>query len=392
MAAIRVKQVQAEEARVAHDRLRGQILSRTKELAQRALTPEFPSAEDMRQLEALKQLESTIEVDEGWWSRNKVMLAAIAGAALIVFLMIWFHVDRTVVELDLRTREVVVTPRLDTSLMESLDVAQVEVAGGDVRLTLPPQSNNFFGRRVQVAQPVTITSADATPLTVNDVAVSAMTSIRLGSVGSDVTLEFTPSAGTSTVVRVAGSRIKVSGLPNSPGQTTVGVDGGKGPNSLSIASGAPFTLTLRPARGDRFTLLPNMALAALGLTATVGQTGSKTTASVIESGAMYFEGLNDRRREIRPGELLRLDAGPDAYAPAIEFSHRLTTEVNGPDNLYSVRFHGTVTALKTGEQEKSLLPTWLEWLQAQQSAVLFWGAVAYVTGLAFAFRRWVTEP
>ena len=46
----------------------------------------------------------------------------------------------------------------------------------------------------------------------------------------------------------------------------------------------------------------------------------------------------------------------------------------------------------SGDTRRSLMPTYLEWLQARHGLSLLWGTTLYVFGLVVAALRWWRTP
>jgi hypothetical protein len=96
-------------------------------------------------------------------------------------------------------------------------------------------------------------------------------------------------------------------------------------------------------------------------------------------GTLYFDALAGKARPLRQGERL-------------EFS-----ESNGTLHILDVdkdhlklRFTGTVANIQSGEHEGhgTLMPTWFEWLKANESLLSAWGALIYFFGICVALIRW----
>ena len=104
--------------------------------------------------------------------------------------------------------------------------------------------------------------------------------------------------------------------------------------------------------------------------------------STILSGALYFEDLNGKRFDLRPGELIELDGAQGEIE-----SLQLTDDIN-------VQFRGSVRGIVAGPADirRSLMPTWLEWLKARQGLSLLWGSALYLFGLVIGVLRWWRRP
>jgi hypothetical protein len=101
--------------------------------------------------------------------------------------------------------------------------------------------------------------------------------------------------------------------------------------------------------------------------------------STILAGKLYFESLNGAERQMRPGEDLQFRR-----------SRGELRTVELADHSISVRFRGHVSGMTsgTGEGRRSLMPTYLEWLQARHGLALLWGTSVYFFGLIAAALGW----
>jgi hypothetical protein len=105
-------------------------------------------------------------------------------------------------------------------------------------------------------------------------------------------------------------------------------------------------------------------------------------ASTILSGALYFEDLNGKNFNLRPGELIELD-GAQGEIESLQLK----------DDII-VQFRGRVRRIVAGPADirRSLMPTWLEWLKARQGLSLLWGSALYLFGLVIGVLRWWRGP
>ena len=86
--------------------------------------------------------------------------------------------------------------------------------------------------------------------------------------------------------------------------------------------------------------------------------------STVLSGTLNFESLNGLERKIRPGEMIQL-----------ETSQLEIRTLRLREDHIELKFHGRVRGLNVGSNDgrRSLMPTWLEWLQARHSLSLTLG-------------------
>jgi hypothetical protein len=101
--------------------------------------------------------------------------------------------------------------------------------------------------------------------------------------------------------------------------------------------------------------------------------------STIVSGSLYLSSLDDRERPLRTGEVLVLGG---------VYGEIASLALTGTG--VKMHFRGRVRemAVGWGEHPRSLMPTWLEWLQARHGLSLLWGGALYFFGLAVGVMRW----
>ena len=60
------------------------------------------------------------------------------------------------------------------------------------------------------------------------------------------------------------------------------------------------------------------------------------------------------------------------------------------DDHIALQLHARVRGMSTGsgDTDRSLMPTWLEWLYARHGMSLLWGTTLYVFGLIAGILRW----
>lgn len=218
-------------------------------------------------------------------------------------------------------------------------------------------------------------------ITLDAIRVSAgvATRIRQGADARHWTLDFAGAPGDS--IRVQSDLLGAMRL-ESP-DTSAALVRFETPDQLT-AAGAPgaFRVGLTLPEGGTWSLHP-MAVRELSVVEQRDQADAAVPAterlSTLLGGSLFFEALGGRERAIRPGELLEMDD-----AAGVIRAMRAT-----PAGVELV-FHGRVRGLRAGSgaSQASLMPTWLEWLRAQQALALLWGSAFYLFGLAMATRKW----
>jgi len=185
-------------------------------------------------------------------------------------------------------------------------------------------------------------------------------------------------AGVSVPVTLQGS-VVIGTNQSPPGERTYST-----PRLVSLDSADELILDLGWAdqsRGASAPVIDVDGLSANRIDQHVDASGSVVRpVSTIQSGSVYLTSLDDRLRKLRTGEVLVL-GGAHGEIASLAFT----------DAGVAVRFRGRVSDMTVGwgEHPRSLMPTWLEWSQAQHGLTLLWGSVIYFLGvLATVMRLW----
>ena len=103
-------------------------------------------------------------------------------------------------------------------------------------------------------------------------------------------------------------------------------------------------------------------------------------ASTILSGVLYFNALNDRKRLLRSGEMLQFNQSVGEL--------RTLQMQNGK---IVMTFQGVVRGMCTGSGEnlRSIMPTYLDWFKERHGLALLWGATIYFFGLFLGVLHWL---
>ncbi len=338
--------------------------------------------------DALDRLARLVELEDArtptWRSRAPVI--AVTITTLVVVSMLFFaRVSSTDIELDVEaTRVSFVLPARQT-LTDMLPLSKLGV--GRLREAEIPRS------RQQASQVLRSDESDVAlqvaPATIAD---------RQGT----VTLEgfILPPATAVSVTHAGTSRQYRVEIAAAAPDLHVALSG---PTDLS-ATGAgrrtldfdvPSDLTLRAGTNGVFidVSLPEAARGALARQIGArnislqdvdeSSDGNRTIVrrvSAIVSGTLYLEALDSKERKLRAGELLQFAR-----------SEGELRSVRLEDDHIVLNFQGTVQGMTIGRgrNEISLMPTWLEWLQARHGVSLFWGSALYLCGIALAVFKWL---
>ena len=210
----------------------------------------------------------------------------------------------------------------------------------------------------------------------------------VGAAGAEVTLRTSdvPNELRLSVKGLDGSvRVDVSGtisarLSPQPRQT---IDAAT-PQAVELAPGPGEVdldlVALNPAVSP---LAPSLAISTLTLARIdeVSQGGRSVVRriSTLQSGSVFFEELGGREHRLRAREALRFrEARGEIRA------------VRVADGRLVVNFHGRVRGMASGSLDRphNLMPSWLEWLRANQPLGLLWGTALYLFGLLTTLWQW----
>ena len=313
-----------------------------------------------------------------------LFLVVVATLALVSVLF-FARVHSTEIELDVETTraDFVVSGR--QALIDALVLSRIGI--GRLRAAEVPRA------RDQDAQVVRSDSDDIAvqiaPATAGD---------RTGTITlQDLVL---PPATTVSLTHAEGSqshRIDLTAAPPDlhvalSGPTALGITGA-GRRTLDLE--VPSDLTLHAGKSGAFLDL-ELPAAARGQLARqlrarnlrlhdVDESGDETETvvkrvSAILSGTLYFEALDGQQRKLRAGEMLQ-------FAHSEGELRTVRLEAGG----IALSFFGTVDGMTVGrgQNQVSLMPTWLEWLRARHGLGLFWGAAVYLCGLAVTAVKWL---
>ena len=99
---------------------------------------------------------------------------------------------------------------------------------------------------------------------------------------------------------------------------------------------------------------------------------------------MFFDELAGRELRLRAREAIRFGEARGEIR-AVRFA----------DDRLIVNFHGQVRGMTSGplDHPRNLMPSWLEWLRANQPLALLWGSALYLSGLLTTlWQGWKKNP
>lgn len=335
-------------------------------------------------IDALNRLARLVEIHErtappapaARWPIAALLAATLILASLLLFL----RVDETEIELELVLSDVgfVLAGPQAQAITGVATLAELRAAGlSAVQTSHPALSERLSG----IAGPLTMRLAaggDDHPgsVTLNPVVLPADTAVRIRRTGADGLGLLLRGEPASLGVTLFGP-VDVD-LPNTPSQSLDVAT----PRSLTLeTSAAGADLDLR-APGTGVAFAPQIAIAGLTLFDVDEFAPAGTTpqpVSTILSGTVYFESLNGAAHQLRSRELLRFDR-----------IHGVIRTLRLDDDRIALNVRATARGLRRGwtDDPTSMMPTYLEWLQARHGLSLLWGTALYLFGLITMVLRW----
>jgi hypothetical protein len=366
------------------DTLRALRDAQAAKVAQAALHSGEVSEEEIEALDRLSRLVDIQDARTPTWRSRAPLIAATLATLVVVSILFFARVTSTEIELDVEaTRVGFVLPTRQT-LTEMLPLSML--GAGRLREAEVPRARELDAQVLR--------SED------DDIAVRVAPTDVAGRRGT-VTLQgllLPPAAAISVTHAGVPRQYRIDISAAAPdlhvalsGPTDLSADGtGRRTRDFDV----PGDMTLRSGKNGLFfdIALPEDSRGALARQLTAqnlslqdvdeSTDGNRTIVrrvSAIVSGTLYLEALDGKERKLRVGELLQFSRSQGELR-SVRLEH---------DRIV-LNFRGTVQGMTAGRDSNqiSLMPTWLEWLQARHGVSLFWGSALYLFGVATAVFKW----
>jgi hypothetical protein len=341
------------------------------------------SAERMAALERLARLVELRNAAQPV-RRSLWVAGALLATLTIVSLLLFTRVRTTDIETEITATEVSFTLAKDQVVNAALDLAGIGLSG-EWHVQLPPFGSTGQDTADNADLPTAIALA---PSKIEDRHGSVtLTPLRLPA-GTRMTIRRS-DLWRQYRVSIEGNAMQIEAVVYGP--VTAMFAGSqartfeaKSPRAI-IAQGGPHEvdLDLTFVALPQSPFAPQLEVRDLSLSRIDEYPGQDTTlirrVSTIVSGKLYLESLDGQERTLRSGETLVFADSRGEMRSVVLTRDALT-----------LKFHGRVSGMRTGTGEayRSLMPTWLDWLQARHGLALLWGTTLYVFGLALAVLRW----
>jgi hypothetical protein len=344
-----------------------------------------PSKETLDELDRLARLVEARERARPARRSSRWSLAIVAGLTLLlVSLLLFLRVPETEVELVVTASGVgfvLSQPQPLTDIM-NLDALSVS-ATRSLRVPEPLRSGTTNQAPSADGAPMRVSAKSqggrAGTVTLAPLALPVGVEVHVASspTGSDGRISL---RGASAPVRITvHGPVAVDLATGATGAVDFDV-----PQSIAFETDAgEVTLVLASAANPSFAFAPQLSVEKLSFSQidefhTPAGTTTQAISTVL-SGTLYFESLNGAARQLRPRELLRFDDIRGVVR---------TLRIEGEQ--VTMTFRGTVRGLRSGWSDRpaSLMPTYLDWFQAQHGLSLLWGTTIYLIGVVAAVQRW----
>lgn len=360
--------------------LRQQLETRFNQVRDEALGD--PGSVTASHVEEVERLARLVQIQDQLYPQPKPRWP-VAGAMLLtlvlISLLLFVRIREADVELDLVLSEVAFELTQDHVLTEVLQVGAI--AAFELRSVQMPYGSAGGDRSRQAdagGRPAVQLEAEGTAgdLTLEPLTLPAGTRVLLSPTLQSNKIRLTLS-GPDLLLRVGvRGRVRVS-MPGTAAQT---VDHPT-PASVELRSSeVPLHLDLSLPEGRALRFAPALSVKSLVLDSVEEHLGGERSVvrqvSAIRSGSLFWEELGGREHRLRASERLRLKGA--------EGSLRMLRYEN---QQLQLSFAGQVRDVLAGAG-RSLMPTWLDWLQAQHGLSLLWGATLYTFGILMGALRW----
>jgi hypothetical protein len=362
-----------------HDRLREVLRDETARLCHDAV--QGGGAVSAERIEALARLDQLVEIEaklEPTPSRNRWATPVLLAITLaVVSVLLFARVNRTEIEFDARLREVGFRLATDDVLIESAEITTLTVAGA--RAVSVRSAGTWPGLDLTDSEGeglnVEMSLGPDGRITMAPIEAKAGTRVWLRPTdepgrfhltlsGSDVEIRASLHGGVRIAAPEAGTEMVAFPFPRP---------------AVFHSSDTTIDLDITLLRPDAVSFSPQLAVKSLSLYEVHHSNGSDRPFSSVVSGAVYLEALDGQKLDLRSRQELRL-ADPRGRIRTIRLE----------PGAVALQFHGSVEAMETGSVDapRSLMPTYLEWLQARHGLSLLWGTAIYLFGLVSAALRW----
>jgi hypothetical protein len=367
-------------------RLKDLLSRQTKAVSDKAIQDNGQVSAD--KVDALEHLAKLVQIGETAHSpsprRRWPVVAVLVGTLLIVSILFFMRVSETEIELDVALSEVDFALHSEQVLTDVMGLAAIGVSGlREIRL---PRSQDLELPTTSTTENATAAIRLSAPpeeasgtVTLATLVLPAETYVGIRPTGLSQQYRLTIE-GSEFILDIAVNgavRIEMAGSPAWQFNFS-------SPKPVVLQTGSYATdidLTLQdnfPGTFSKQLLVKTLSLFRIDEFTDLDRTVVRRTSAIL-SGNLYMESLYGEKHMLRVGESLQF-----------EIVRGEIRTLNLHDDRIALKFHGHVRRMSTGtgESHRSLMPTYLEWLQARHGLSLLWGTTLYLFALAGGVMRW----
>jgi hypothetical protein len=314
------------------------------------------------------------------------LVFAFVGATLLIFLLSVLRVRETEIALDLAVSELAIKLPDSQELTPALSLGGLGITGAEaIEIPHAPGGAPSFAMAQSNSASLRVEKghdgAREGTLDLDRLVPPQLAQIRIRTLGPPGSYRISLSqAPLEFHVSVSGPvRLLAIGEPQEQRDFDA-------PKSILVRNGdgtlnLDLDLALDPAGAQK--LAPTLDVESLVLQhidpPRIGGRSVVRAVSTIEAGVLYWEAFDDKQRTLRPYEML-----------AFEQIHGQISALRLDPEQIHFRFQGEVRGmfLGAGDNRRSLMPTWLEWIRERHGLSLFWASALYLFGLAAGVVRW----
>lgn len=362
--------------------------------AEAATEKRLPTPAELEELARLDALITMLTKRSGSpWSSPWALAAGALVVVGVAGVLSAIRVDRTVVDLDARASELSFTVPAESSVLESADLAAVDSRGID-QIAMQRDSTQS-GQSISVPiHTATLTAVGPASITLNELRIPAKTQVVVSrSVVDTLQIDLYPPSGQTATVRITVTNANLS-VPQLTGRPTEmqlrSTDG----LSVTEASQGHVTLALSNPGALAVAARRDLPIESLAL---LGADSQSLAISTVESGTVLFEGLNGKTHVLRKHELLAFGGSGGTLRSLETVANLAAADKNGvvedSQPVLNIAFSGVVSGMISGvaAADQPLMPTLLEWLNAQPWLGLLWGTVVSGVGLVAVLRKFISS-
>jgi len=348
---------------------------------------------DASRVESLERLARLVEIAESTEEKSRPRRWPIAAVFLvtlaIVTILFFLRVSTTQIELNIKVSDLQLELARQQHITSEIAVTSLAITG--LHIVKMPRARNAGeavasgGERSWNAVRLSLPqdSSEQDRITVAALIAPEQSLVWLSRTDVPGEFQLAVKHKDMTVSANVGGKVEIA----TQDFTTRTLDFGRGRQILFRGGHNVIDVAFVPRPGSNVEFTGPLAVEKFNLQRAIENVmpGGPVSYSTILGGELYLLSVADRKYDLRTAETLRFESvvGEIRTLKSVKDHIELTFlgEVSGMTT-------GTGTNKRRGTNKRSIMPTYLEWLQAHHAWSLLWGTALYIFGLAAAVMRW----